>query len=114
MNITSHKSILTALENRASCCSNRGPTRGVDDNLVSWALEETGMVNASILCKCNENIKQIALVEQQEQNRVTELLGVPEKVLQIHGAAPISKVEGVIHLIYENVNVINNRLSNND
>jgi hypothetical protein len=57
MNITSHKSVLAALENRASRYSNRGPTQGVDDNLVSWALDKTGTVDASFLGKCNENIE---------------------------------------------------------
>ncbi len=113
MNITNHESVLAALKNWASHYSNRGTTRGVDDNLVSWALEETGMVDASFLCNSNENTKQIALIKQQERNRVLEL-GIQEEVLQIHGVAPASKAEGVIWLIYENVNNISNKLSKND
>jgi exonuclease III len=113
MNITSHESILVTLKNRASRYSNRGFTHGADDNLVSWALDETGTVDASFLCNNNENNEQIVLVEQQERNRVAEL-GVPEEVLRIHGVAPGSKRDGVIRLIYENVNGINNRLCNND
>jgi hypothetical protein len=113
MNITSHESVLAALKNQASCYSNRGTTRGVDDNLVSWALDKTGTVDASFLCNSNENTKQIALVKQQERNGVLEL-GIPEEVLQIHGVAPASKAEGVIRLIYENVNGISNKLSKND
>jgi hypothetical protein len=80
MNITSHESVVTALKNRASHYSNRGTTRGVEDNLVSWALDKTGTVDASFLCNSNENTEQIALVKQQERNRVLEL-GVPEEVL---------------------------------
>jgi hypothetical protein len=53
------------------------------------------------------------LVKQQEGIRVTGL-GVPKEVLQIHGAAPASKPEGVIQLVYENVNGISNRLSGNE
>jgi hypothetical protein len=113
MNITSHESVLAALKNRASRYSNRGFTCGADNNLVSWALDKTGTVDASFLCNNNENNKRIALVEQQERNRVAEL-GVPEEVLRIHGVAPGSKRDGVIRLIYENVNGINNRLCNND
>jgi hypothetical protein len=60
LNITSHESVLAALKNRASCYSDRGTTRGVDDNLVSWALDETGTVDASFLCPSNENTKRIA------------------------------------------------------
>ncbi len=70
-------------------------------------------MDASFLCTSNENTKQIALVEQQERNRVLEL-GILEEVLRIHGVAPVSKAEGVIRLIYENVNGISNKLSNND
>ncbi len=57
MNITSHEFILAALKNRASCYSNRDATHGVDDNLVSWALDETGTVSAFFLCNSNENTK---------------------------------------------------------
>ncbi len=94
MNITSHESVLAALENRASRYFNRGPTRGVDDNLVSWALDETGTVDVSFLHNNKENIERIALAEHQERNRVTEL-GIPEEVLRIHGMVPASKAEGV-------------------
>jgi hypothetical protein len=64
MNITSHESILASLKNRASRYSNRGFTCGADDNLVSWALDKTGTVDASFLCNNNINNKRIALVEQ--------------------------------------------------
>jgi hypothetical protein len=112
MNVTSHTSILAALENRASQYSTKGSTHGVSNSLVSWALDETGMVNTSFLCNNDENTEQIALVDQQERSQVTEL-GVPEEVLRIHGAARAKKAEGVIRLIDENVNGISNKLSNN-
>ncbi len=65
------------------------------------------------LCNNNENNEQIALAKQQEKNRVLNF-GVPEEVLRIHGAAPASKPEGVIWLIYENANGISNKMSNNE
>ncbi len=79
---------------------------------MTWALDKTGTVDTSLFCNNHENNKQLALVKKQEGIRVTGL-GVPEEVLQIHGAAPASKPEGVIWLVYKNVNGISNRLSGN-
>jgi hypothetical protein len=100
MEIANHKSVLAVLENCANRLTLRGKLRGVDDNLVTWALDETGTIDTSIFCKNHENNKRLALVEQQEGNKVMGL-GVPEEVLQIHGVAPASKPEGVIRLIYK-------------
>jgi hypothetical protein len=80
---------------------------------VSLALDETGTVDVSFLCYNHDNNKRLALTEQQERNRVAEL-GIPKEVLRIHGAAPGSKPEGVIRLIYENINGISNNLCNNE
>jgi hypothetical protein len=80
MNITSHKSVLAALENQANRFSNQGSIRGADANLVSQALDETGTVDVSFLCNNHDNNKRLALTEHQERNRVAEL-GVPEEVL---------------------------------
>ncbi len=113
MGITSHESTLTALENWANRFTCHGKLRGVDDNLVTWVLDKTGMIESSLLCNNYENKEQLALAEQQEGNRVTGL-GVPEEVLLIHGAAPATKPEGVIWLIYENANGISNKLCNNE
>jgi hypothetical protein len=112
MEITSHESVLAALENRANRFTRWGKLRGVDDNLVTWALDEKGTIDTSLFCKNHENNKWLALVKQQEGNRVMGL-GVPEEVLQIHGVAPASKPKGVIWLIYENVNRISNKLCDN-
>ncbi len=57
--------------------------------------------------------EQIVLREHQEQNRVM-VLGISDKVLQVHGVAPSSKGKGVVRLIYENVNGLSNKLSNNE
>ncbi len=80
---------------------------------MTWALDETGTIDTSLLCNNYENKEQLALAEQQEGNRVTGL-GVLEEVLLIHGAAPATKPEGVIRLIYENANGISNKLCDNE
>ena len=62
---------------------------------MAWALDETGTANTSLLCKKYEHGEQLALVEQQEECRVTGI-GVPEEILQVHGVALASKPEGVV------------------
>jgi hypothetical protein len=58
-------------------------------------------------------MRKKAVTEQQERTSIREL-GIADQTLQIHVARPMRKAEGIIHLIYENVNGINNRLSNNE
>jgi hypothetical protein len=43
--ITSHESVLAALKNCANCFSCRGNLWGVDDSLVTWALDKTVTVD---------------------------------------------------------------------
>jgi hypothetical protein len=113
MNVVSHQSVLHALEHRASRYRCKGTLSSADNNLVSWALDETGTVNLSLLLNGTEVNERVALVELQEKVRVEEL-GISDKVLKVHGVAPTSKGEGIIRLIYENANGFSNRLSNNE
>ena len=57
------------------------------------------------------NSFQGANIKQQELESIKD---VDDELLKVHGAAPGSKAEGVVRLIYENANGINSRLSNND
>ena len=107
MEITSHESVLAVLEDHASRFSCCGKVQGVDDTLVSWALGKTGTVDTSPLCRNHDNSEQLALTEQQERSKIMGA-GIPEEVLRVHGIAPSGKSEGVVRLIYENVNGINN------
>ena len=60
MEIICHESILESLSNHASRFRNLGSSKGVDDYLVSWALDETGMVDATIFDKSKENVEELA------------------------------------------------------
>jgi len=87
----------------------------MDNHLVlaAWAVDEMGTVNALFLLHNESEIsEQLAITEHQERNRVMEL-GILEEVLQVHGVAPQRKGEGVIRLMYENVNGLSNKLSDN-
>ncbi len=66
----------------------------------------------SLLLNETEVNECVAIDELQKKVRVKEL-GISDKVLKVHGVAPTSKGEGIIHLIYENANGFSNRLSNN-
>ena len=41
-------------------------------------------------------------------------LGVQDEVLQVHGVAPGTKAEGVVRLIYKNLDDLPNKISGND
>jgi hypothetical protein len=114
MEIICHESILEVLYNCSKCFRGVGKLSTVDNHLVSWTLDKTGTVDATILLDSSkENIEQQQEVERVEKIRVREA-GVPDKVLQVHGTAPKSKRAGVTRLIYENVNGFSKRLSNNE
>ncbi len=113
MNVTSHDSVLRILKNRANRFKCKGKLQGEDNRLLAWALDETGIINTLQILSVEEIHEKHALIEQQEKNRTKEL-GLPEEVLRVHGVAPASKgEEGIICLIYKNMNGISNRVSNN-
>jgi hypothetical protein len=43
-----------------------------------------------------------------------EASGVKDELLSVHGVAPGSKAEGIMRLIYENLNGLNSRMSENE
>ncbi len=63
MNATSHQSVLHVLEHHASRYQCKGKLSSVDNNLVSWAIDETRMVNLSLLLNGTEANKQATLVD---------------------------------------------------
>jgi hypothetical protein len=80
---------------------------------LAWTLDKTGTINNLQFLSIQEKPERYALIEQQEKNRVREF-GLPDEVLWVHGVATASKGEGIIHLIYKNMNGISNKMSNND
>jgi hypothetical protein len=89
MNITSHDSVLAALEHRANQYRNQGKLGDIGDRSVSAAaaIDETGTANVSYMLHKIEDVGQLALIEQQELNRVRDL-GVADEVLQVHRTPP--------------------------
>jgi hypothetical protein len=109
----SHVSVHRALTKHADRLrNNRGKLAKADDLLTSWAINKTGTVDASLFHSTKENEKQRSATEQQERRRVREAV-VSDDVLRIHGMALGSKGGGITRLIYENVNGLSNRITDN-
>jgi hypothetical protein len=102
MNTTSHERVLASLLHRAdrfcNICQNN------QDKSHAWALDKTGTMRTSTI--------KFSEVEQQEKEEVNNI-DVPNEVLQVHGLAPQRKVEGILQLIYKNMNGLSNRMCNN-
>ena len=119
MNITSPQAVILALEDRANRFMNKGKLSNLEDRLFSSALDETGAVDVTLCVDDGVGVlwgderEQLVLIQQQEINNLREY-GITEDVQRIHGILPASKGEGIIRLLYENANGINNRISNND
>jgi hypothetical protein len=119
MSITSHQAVILALEDRANRFMNKGKLSHLEDRLFSSALDETGAVDVTLCVDDGVDVlwgderEQLVLIQQQEINNLREY-GITEDVQRIHGILPASKGEGIIRLLYENANGINNRISNND
>jgi hypothetical protein len=119
MSITSHQAVILALEDRANRFMNKGKLSNLEDRLFSSALDETGAVDVTLCVDDGVDVlwgderEQLVLIQQQEINNLREY-GITEDVQRIHGILPASKGEGIIRLLYENANGINNRISNND
>ncbi len=102
MTTTSHKAVLDALLHWAVL---RRKTTEEPTHL--WLIDEMGMLDTSGFGSCNEN--DVIEKEIRELNTIV----IPDEVLQVHGYAPPKKAEGIIQLVYENMNSLNNWMSNN-
>ena len=103
-----YNAIMHALEVRS-----RGTSRSINLNGNPNTIDDTGMVDMTNVLNIIDEKNKKAATEQQEQTSIREL-GIADQTLQIHGARPMRKAEGIIRLIYEKANGINNRLSDNE
>jgi len=79
---------------------------GSEASTHDWTVDETGTIDTSVIISEHETEQQ----ELSEMNNIT----LSEEILQVHGYAPSKKVDGMVRLIYENVNGLQNRLSGNE
>jgi hypothetical protein len=108
MRVTSHKSVLTALEKRALRYQNRlDSVDKRDKDLVEAA---SGIVDGR--GQKSTDIEKFTF--SGEDHELQQLLEEKRELLEVLGIAPGQKGEGVTRLIYENINGLLAKLSGND
>jgi hypothetical protein len=108
MRVTSHKSVLTALEKRALRYQNSlDSTSKKDKELVKAALEFVETDNSSSVAYQSFSVNS-------EEIEIQRLLEEKRELLEVLGWAPGQKAEGVTRLVYENLNGLLARLSGNE
>ena len=78
-------------------------------------IDETGTVDTSGLEE-DESVSPQSSAEGRsvKLKEMVEASGVREELLSVHGVAPGSKAEGIVRLIYENLNGLNSRMSDDE
>ena len=110
MNRVKHKTVLNVLEQRAErFWVGKDSWQSLDEMLYEDALDETGMVDTKPLSETDgEGAYQS--FEMLEELEVREIV---EELLEVYGLAPGKKADGIVRLIYENVNGLNPWMTNN-
>ena len=115
MNTTQYGQVLAALETRDQRYKNNGNPVDYDKQLDNDALDETGTFSTSELT--NKELTDGTIDGQQiqytEQLEVTEIRGVADELLKVHGIAPEKKSDRVTRLVMENPNGFNTTIRNN-
>ena len=120
LNRTKHSRVLSVLEKRALRYKNKGdrPDRRWSKETTTAeinSIDETGTVDtASLTDDDSVNTNDPSCELSTREKELIEACGVSDELLQVHGVAPGSKQEGVVRLIYENLNGLLARLSNNE
>jgi hypothetical protein len=107
MSIKNHSSVLDALSAHASRFD-RSRRDDTDNAHLLWSIDEMGTLDVSNLDMCNKN------ETLQQETRELNAIPVLDKVLHVHGFAPPKKAEGMVRLIYENLNGLNTHMKDNE
>lgn len=105
MNSIKHRFILAALEQRSIRFRSKA-TRNRLQCTHDGVIDETGTVGLEGI---TEDVDEIRIAREEQQ----ALLGVSEEILNVHGTAPGKKADGVTRLLYENMNGIQCKWTNN-
>ena len=120
LNVTKHDQVISALKNRRFSSQDRLNREDIQDQaLFDAAIDETRTVTTVGESDSDSEISEsdflsdIRLTEIELQE-LAEVRDIQEYLLQVHGTPPGKKQDGVVRLIYENLNGLNSRLSGNE
>ena len=130
MGITRHTKVMSALEKRALRYRRKGHDKqDQDEALYNAAVDETGTVSTQGLTDSDEdsvstkgesaageytNVGGSTVEIEASIKEISEIQGVADELLTVHGVAPGPKPEGVTRMIYENLDGINTRICGNE
>jgi hypothetical protein len=107
LNVKTNPLALDALEKRAQRYVNRKQTeKELDEELISGALGPDGGLHNDLMLDNDWTL--------EEQQEVQQLLEERADLLEVLGVAPGQKAEGIVRVVYENVNGLRAQLSGND
>eukprot|EP00984_Skeletonema_dohrnii_P001486 scaffold477_cov75-Skeletonema_dohrnii-CCMP3373.AAC.1 len=102
--------IMNAIDKRARRFVDAGMLRELrTEALIDEAIDETGTIG-----ELPSAVEDRFLQAHFSRQELEEVRNVDDYLLKVHGRAPREKREGVVRLLYENVNGLNNRMSGNE
>jgi exonuclease III len=115
MDRTKHAKVLSILEKRA-LRYRKTPVNDAQQNGRADCIDETGTVDTAGLT--DDDSVETNLSDDwgltPMQRGFLEAAGVSDELLRVHGLVPGSKQEGIVRLIYENLNGLNSRMADNE
>ncbi len=103
------ETIMTAIDRRARRVMDAETLRALQrEALIEEAIDETGTVG-----ELPSGVEERFLREHFTRQELEEVRAIDDDLMKVHGRAPQAKREGVVRLLYENINGLNNRMSGN-
>jgi hypothetical protein len=109
MKTSNHALVLQALSHRSRFFHHANCTDRQEGGPHTWGIDETSTIDTLSLSKTSDDSEI-----QQQECREINMLDLHDDVLKVHGFAPPRKAEGVVRLVYDNVNGFNTRLCSNE
>ena len=106
INIKTHSSALDALAKRAQCFQAKFKSnKDYDEDLIAGAIKQSEEVHKKIISELEGT--------DSEKLDIQQLLEDKAELLEVQDVAPSQKAEGIVRLVYENVNGLRAQLGGN-